>query len=70
MTWEQNIKEERKLAYMDGYDDATHDTARENARNALNIGLSSEQVSQITSLPLEEVLALKEELSHEAQSAR
>ncbi len=32
-----------------------------NARNALNMGLSPEQVSQITELPLEQVLTLKNE---------
>ena len=66
MTWEQNIKEERKLAYMDG----AHDTARENASEFLKMGISAEQVSKGTKLPLEEVLALKEELSHEAQLTR
>ena len=36
-------------------------TAIANARNALNMGLSPEQVSQITELPLEQVLTLKNE---------
>ena len=40
--------------------------ARENARNFLRMDvLTSEQIAQGTGLPLEEVLALKEELSHE-----
>jgi hypothetical protein len=30
------------------------------------LGLSLEQVSQITTLPLEQILALKEEIEHEA----
>ena len=34
-----------------------------NARTALNMGLPPEQVSQITALPLEQVLAIKNELS-------
>ncbi len=34
-----------------------------NAKNALGMGLSPEQTSQITSLPLEQVLALKEEIA-------
>ena len=36
--------------------------ARKNAKNALAMGLTPEQTVQITSLPLEEVLALKKEL--------
>ena len=39
--------------------------AIESAKNALNMGLSPEQAVQITSLPLEQVLALKEELKTE-----
>ena len=35
----------------------------ENAKNALAMGLSPEQASQITDLPLEQVIALKEELN-------
>lgn len=35
----------------------------ENAKNALAMGLSPEQASQITALPLEQVIALKEELN-------
>jgi hypothetical protein len=37
-----------------------------NAKNALTMGLSPEQASQITSLPLEQVIALKEEIECEA----
>ena len=40
--------------------------ARENARNLLKMNiLTTEQISQAVSLPLEEVLALKEELKTE-----
>ncbi|MBR1722939.1 MAG: hypothetical protein IJ727_10730 [Treponema sp.] len=42
-----------------------HENAIANAKNALTLGLSPEQVSQITTLPLDEVLALKEELERE-----
>ena len=49
----------------EAYEDGQHDRARENAKNALAMGLSPEQAAQITSLPLEEVLALKEQLAHE-----
>ena len=44
----------------EGYDEGAQAKARENARNALNMGLTPEQAAQITSLPLEEVLTLKE----------
>lgn len=40
-------------------------TAIENAKNALTMGLSPEQAAQITSLPLEQVLSLKEEIERE-----
>ena len=36
-----------------------------NAKNLLKLGVSSETIAQGCSLPLEQVLALKEELSHE-----
>ena len=40
--------------------------ARENARSFLHMDvLTPEQIAQGTGLPLEEILALKEELSHE-----
>ena len=36
-----------------------------NAKNLLKLGVSSETIAQGCSLPLEQVIALKEELSHE-----
>ena len=39
--------------------------AIKNAKNALSMGLTPEQAAQITSLPLEQVLALKAEESSE-----
>ena len=66
MTWEQTIRIERKISYKEG----AQANARENAKNALDMGLLPEQVSQITSLPLEEVLALKESLSRETAPAQ
>ncbi len=40
--------------------------ARENAKNLLRMNLGSlDQISQAVSLPLEQIIALKEELSHE-----
>ena len=44
---------------------AVEDNKIENARNALKMGLTAEQASQITSLPLEQVLALKKEIETE-----
>jgi len=46
--------------------EAKKENAIANAKNALTMGLSPEQASQITSLPLEQVLALRGELEREA----
>ena len=59
MTWEQEIK----FQLFDAKEEGKIEASRENARNALSMGLTAEQTSQITSLPLDEVLALKEELA-------
>ncbi|WP_294429276.1 Rpn family recombination-promoting nuclease/putative transposase [uncultured Treponema sp.] len=48
--------------------DGRIENAIANAKNALAMGLSPEQAAQITSLPLEQVLALKEELAREVVS--
>ena len=45
--------------------DGRIENAIANAKNALVMGLSPEQTSQITSLPLEQVIALKEELEQQ-----
>ena len=50
----------------EGLKRGVHENAIANAKNALTLGLSPEQVSQITTLSLDEVLALKEELEREA----
>jgi len=63
MTWEQTIIEERYWAKIEGREEGAQQTAIANAKNALNMGLTPEQASQITSLPLEQVLALKEEVA-------
>jgi len=69
--WENQIGYERfvhdcisreKYAFMQG----EKQTSIANAKNALNMGLSPEQAAQITSLPLEQVLAIKEELKTES----
>ncbi len=62
MTWER----QRAYDFDDGYDAGKQDNAIENAKNALNMGLSPEQAAQITSLPLEQVLALQKELGVQA----
>ena len=49
----------------DGRIEGARENAIANAKNALVMGLSPEQTSQITSLPLEQVIALKEELEHQ-----
>ena len=49
---------------------AVEDNKIANAKNALAMGLSPDQAAQITSLPLEQVLALKEELASEPVTAK
>ena len=50
---------------IEGIQIGARENAIANAKNALVMGLSPEQTSQITSLPLEQVIALKEELEHQ-----
>ena len=66
MTWEQTIKEERKISYKQG----ARATAVENAKNFLKkSNLSSEMIAECCSLPLEEVLSLKKKLKTELSNA-
>ena len=72
MTWEQEILDERYWARLEGHEEGLEAGREEgakqnaiaNARNLLNMQLGSpEQIAQAVSLPLEQVLAIKEELS-------
>ena len=62
------VEEYGKEREAEGKKCGVYETAIANAKNALTMGLSPEQASQITSLPLEQVLVLKEELEREAVS--
>ena len=55
----------RAEGFEDGVEFGKEAASIENAKNALAMGLSPEQASQITALPLEQVIALKEELNRE-----
>ena len=56
----------KREAFEDGAIAGAQQNARENARNLLTMHLGTpEQISQAVSLPLEEVLALREELDRE-----
>ena len=59
MTWQQTIDEEKEISREEGREEGARENAIENAKNALAMGLSAEQVAQITSLPLEQVLSIK-----------
>lgn len=59
---EEYGKEREAFGRAEGLKRGVHENAIANAKNALTLGLSLEQLSQITTLPLEQVLALKEEL--------
>ena len=52
-----------EYGYEQGVAEGAQQTAIANAKNALDMGLTPEQIAQITSLPLEQVLALKEEVA-------
>lgn len=63
----ERAAEARKIALAEGLKRGTQQTAIANAKNLLRMNLGSlEQISQAVSLPLEQVLALKEELDREA----
>ena len=69
MTWEQEMKHQRWEAYEEGLSEGVQQAARENALNFLKMNLGTpEQIAQGTGLSLEEVLALKEQLT-EAEKA-
>jgi hypothetical protein len=56
-----------RCTYEDGVAEGAQQNAIANAKNALDMGLTPEQIAQITSLPLEQVLALKDaETMHNA----
>ena len=65
--WDEEmfVKVQKQISYEEGEEAGAQKNAIANAKNALSMGLSPEQAAQITSLPLEQVLALKEELAHE-----
>ena len=59
MTWEQEILYQRSEAFEEG----AQQNALANAKNLLGEGVSPETIARCCSLPLEQVLALKEELA-------
>jgi predicted transposase YdaD len=64
------INAAKRAAREEGREEGAKATAIANAKNALAMGLSPEQASQITALSLEQVLALKEELNREPATAK
>ena len=63
MTWQQTIDEEKEISREEG----AQQNAIANAKNFLKMNLGTpEQISQGTGLPLEQVLAIKEELKTES----
>ena len=67
MTWQQMIDDEKDDAREEGFEEGRAEGAqtasRENARNLLALGVAPETIAKGCSLPLQEVLALKEGLS-------
>ena len=63
----ERSEEARKIALAEGLKRGVHETAIANAKNFLLMNIiSPEQIAQGTGLPLEQVLALKEELERKA----
>jgi len=69
----ERAAEARKIALAEGLKRGlkrgVHETAIANAKNFLQEGDSPEKIARCCSLPLEQVLALKEELSREPAHA-
>lgn len=66
MTWQQTIDEEKEISFEEGRAEGAQANDIENARNLLRMNLlTEEQISQAVSLPLEQVIALKDELKVE-----
>ena len=63
MTWQQTIDEEKEIAREEGREEGAREKAIANAKNLLNDNIAPEQVSKWIGLPIEQVLALKDELT-------
>ena len=62
-SYEDDIRVQRQEAFEDGEIAGAQAKAVEDARNFLKLGVLAETVAQGCSLPLEQVLAIKEELT-------
>ena len=61
--WDE--EEFRRVMKREAFEDGMEETSRNNARNFLKEGDPPEKIARCCSLPLDVVLALKEELSRE-----
>ena len=61
-TYEDGVAEGEARGRASGLAEGAQQNAIANAKNALDMGLTPEQIAQITSLPLEQVHALKNEM--------
>ncbi|MCR5285170.1 MAG: hypothetical protein K6D95_06210 [Treponema sp.] len=67
----EEFEEAREIGHEQGYKDGFSKGIEEGiekgifdtAKNAINLGLSDSQISQITSLPVEEVIKIKNQLA-------
>ena len=67
MTWQQTIDEEKYYAREEGREEGAHENAISTAKNLLKkVALSPELIADCCSLPLDKVIALKEELAQES----
>ena len=72
MTWDQEIKHQRHMAFDEGKAEGLSEGARqkavENAKNAILQGLNDELISKITGLSVEEVANLRNSLCADSLS--
>lgn len=67
---EYSYKDHLKVACEEAFEDGEEAAKISNAKNMLNDDISADQIAKWTSLPLEKVLALKEELAAQPSTAR
>ena len=67
MTWDQEIKHQRHMAFDEGLSEGARQKAVENAKNLLKMNvLSPEQIAQAVGLSVEEVSGLRNSLCAES----
>ena len=64
-SYETDIKVQRREAFRLGKEEGAEQTKIETAKNLLTMNLSLEQIAQATSLPLEKIQELEQEIKQQ-----